>query len=69
VCTRTTWWQSPYSCLVKLPAPLAATTVTLTVTATGYGGQPDKAAADDATSSYNEAGDGMQIQLAEIGVY
>lgn len=70
-CTRTTWWQQPYGFVYRLPTPISGTVIKLTVTATGYGGQPDLAAADN-TNSFSGSGfenHPQQLQLAEFAVF
>jgi hypothetical protein len=67
-CTRTTWWQMRYSDFRRLPTPVTCTTFEITVTAAGYGGQPDAAASADATAKYHE-GDTPNWSVAEIGIF
>ena len=63
-CTRTSFWRQTFAYLLALPEPITGGgTVTIDVTGTGYGGQPDQAAATNTTSAYNEGGS-MGFQLA-----
>jgi hypothetical protein len=67
-CTRTTWWTSPFAFVVKLPEPITGSAVKLTVTETGYGGEPDLVSSLNSTNSYHE-GSPQVLQLAEFQIY
>lgn len=62
ICTRTTWWTGPFG-FTKSWAPVLATSVTLTVTAASYGGQPDLLA------SQQYENDPQQLLIGGFQVY